>query len=290
MKLANKNNTITIKEAINSIVYQLGICKQKATNVTPFQARFEMKPNTPLSNISTISKSSNLSYENILNHYIDSDTVPVEDYLDNKDWVTGEKSNILVGEAMTKSQVDARRRYNRNKEKSISRFILHPKLSNTIPRTERSLELKLARKVPKRSNRDLRGLWETLASGCTVVRTSPSTTAIKEPGVPEVKLRKIDIANFGRRAERNTELSQYAHRKPLPHDKTTEEKIHQHSKELEKKIQGGGIQRSDIHNLKSIMLLEFRRRIAIFLRLCRIEGQRNLRSEQLGHAGCQPRR
>ena len=40
MKIDNRNNTLTIKEAIKSIVYQLRICKQKTTNVTPFQAQF----------------------------------------------------------------------------------------------------------------------------------------------------------------------------------------------------------------------------------------------------------
>ena len=80
MKLDNRNKTFTIKEAIKSIIYQLRICKQKTTNVTPFQAHFGRKPNTPLSNISTLPKSSNLSYENILHHYLDADTVPVEDY------------------------------------------------------------------------------------------------------------------------------------------------------------------------------------------------------------------
>ena len=83
MKLDNRNNTFTIKEAIKSIVYQLRICKQKTTNVTPFQAHFGRKPNTPLNNISTIPKSSNLSYENNVRHYLDADTVPVEDFLDD---------------------------------------------------------------------------------------------------------------------------------------------------------------------------------------------------------------
>ena len=75
MKLDNRNNTFTIKETIKSIVYQLRICKQKRTNVTPFQAHFGRKPNTPLSNISTTPKSSNLSYENNLHHYLDADTL-----------------------------------------------------------------------------------------------------------------------------------------------------------------------------------------------------------------------
>ena len=141
------------------------ICKQKTTNVTSFQAHVGRKPNTPLSNISTIPKSSNLSYENILHHYLDADTVPMEDYLDENGWVTGDRSDRLIEEAMQKAQVDEGRRYNGNTNKSVSRFIIHPKLNNPIPRSEKSLEIKLARKVSKRSKRDLRGLWETLAHG-----------------------------------------------------------------------------------------------------------------------------
>ena len=136
---------------------------------------------------------------------------------------------------MQNAKVDAGRRYNGDKNKSISRFIMHPKLNNPILRTERSLELKLARKVSKRSKKDLRGLWETLAPGSSVVRTSPTTTVIKEPGVPEVRVRNSDIAKFETRAECNTDFSQYAQRRPLPYGKTTEEKIAQHTKDLRKK-------------------------------------------------------
>ena len=150
---------------------------------------------------------------------VDADTVPVENYLDENGWVTGDRSDILIEEAMQKAQVDAGRRYNGDHNKSISRFIMHPKPNNPIPRTEQSLDLKLARKVTKRSKRDLRGLWETLAPGSTVVRTSDTTTVIKEPGVPEVCVRNSDIAKFGTRAERNTDLWEYAKRRPLPYEK-----------------------------------------------------------------------
>ena len=142
-----------------------------------------------------------------------------------------------VEEVMTKAQVDKGRRYNEEKNRSVSRFIFHPKLTNSIPRTERSLELKSAMKVSKQSKRDLRRLWETLAPDSIAIRTFPTTTAIKEPGVPELKVRNSDIAKFGTRAKRNTKLWQGAQRRPLPYDKTTEEKL-QHSKELKKKYRG----------------------------------------------------
>ena len=100
---------------------------------------------------------------------------------------------------MQKALVDAGRRYNGDKNKSISRFILHSKLNNPILRSERPLDLKLAQRVSKRSKKDLRGLWETFAAGSTLLRTSPTTTVIKEPGFPEVKVRNSDIAMFGTR-------------------------------------------------------------------------------------------
>ena len=71
-----------------------------------------------------------------------------------------------------------------------------------------------------------------LAHGSTVVRTSPTTTMTKEPGVPEVRVRNNDIAKFGTDAERNTDLWQHAQRHSLPYEKTTEEKIAQHTKDL----------------------------------------------------------
>ena len=131
---------------------------------------------------------------------IDADTVPMEDYLDDNGWVTGDRSDILIEEAMQKAEVDAGRRYNGDKNKTVSRFTMHPKLNNPIPRSEKSLDIMLARKVSKRSKRDLRGLRETLVPGSTIVRTSPTTTVIKETGVPEVRVRNGDIAKFGTRA------------------------------------------------------------------------------------------
>ena len=41
---------------------------------------------------------------------IDADTVSVEDYLDDNGWVTGDRSDILIEEAMQKAQLDAGRR------------------------------------------------------------------------------------------------------------------------------------------------------------------------------------
>ena len=46
-------NQFNVKASINSIIYQLRICRQKNTNISPFEAHFGRKANAPLSNITT---------------------------------------------------------------------------------------------------------------------------------------------------------------------------------------------------------------------------------------------
>ena len=65
-KLANK--AFHVKHAIKINIHQLRLCKLKTTNTSPFEAQFGRKSNIPLSVISTNSKISNLSYENVINH------------------------------------------------------------------------------------------------------------------------------------------------------------------------------------------------------------------------------
>ena len=129
----------------------------------------------------------------------------MEDLFDDNGWVTGDAKG--PGGCRTQLQWG-------QKQFGIPIYNT-PQIKQPIPRTEKSLDIKLARKVSKRSKRDLRGLWKTLAPGSTVVRTSPTTTVIKEPGVPEVRVRNIDIAKLGTRAERNMDLWQYAQRRPF---------------------------------------------------------------------------
>ena len=64
IKEANKElNSFTVKAALKSIIYQLRICEHKLTKLSPFESHFGLKANTPLSNISTQPKSSDLSYK-----------------------------------------------------------------------------------------------------------------------------------------------------------------------------------------------------------------------------------
>ena len=87
IKEANKeSNSFTIKAASKSIIYQLRICRHTTTKLSPFESHFGRKANTPLSNISTQPKSSDLSYEKILNHYLDEETVTPNELLPEDHW------------------------------------------------------------------------------------------------------------------------------------------------------------------------------------------------------------
>ena len=75
-----------MKASINSIIYQLRICRQNTINVSPFEAHFGRKANTPLSNILTKPDPSSLTYKNILNKYLDLETVRWEELISEENW------------------------------------------------------------------------------------------------------------------------------------------------------------------------------------------------------------
>ena len=81
-----------------------------------------------------------------------------------------------------------------------------------------------------------------LAPGSSVVKTDKFTSVIKEPGKRDVNIRNSDLANFGTKAERQTELQVYVYRRPKTlTGKITEDLISHHAKESRKKLEGGGL-------------------------------------------------
>ena len=238
MKNENKE-TFATSIAIKQIFSDLRLTKQKTTKITPFEAQFGRPANTPLKKISTVPSSLNLNYEKIINHNLDANTVPADDFLDESGWVNPDRSDLEIGKNVSGTTV-AGRRY-RDSDNKVSRFILHPKISNPIPRTEASLNIKLAEeKLPnkKRAKRQLAGLYEVLKPGSYVTKSSPTTTIINEPGRAPVKVRDSDLAKFGTKAERATNLWIYAQRRPPPYEQTTEAKTAKHSNDLKKQKRG----------------------------------------------------
>ena len=194
-----------------------------------------------MSNITTNPDSKNLTYKNLLNKYLDLETVRWDQLITDENWNNDERSDIEMKVNKNKLGKEAMKRQKDDPNKE-SRLISHPDVGQPIPRTESSLEVKLAKKRPrtKRSKKSLDGLYDVLAPGLSVIKTNENTSVIKEPGKREVTIRNSDLAKFGTKAERNIDLQIYANRRPkLPTGKTTEELIHQHARESRKKLESG---------------------------------------------------
>ena len=156
------NNAFHVKYALKIIIHQLRIFRQKTTKILPFDAHFGRKPNTPLSVISTKLKLSNLSYENIVNHYLYEETVTPEEILPDEMWINGYRSDLEVESGMTRATREAHER-ERGSTDGESRF-LQSSECQPFPLKERAVQLKLARKVhgKRRSKKTRRAYTKSL--------------------------------------------------------------------------------------------------------------------------------
>ena len=109
-----------------------------------------------------------------------------------------------------------------------------------------------------KGKKNLDGLYPVLATGSTVCKVSPTTSVIKEPNRQEVRVRNSDIAKFGTRAEKDTDQTQYIERRPKKiNEKTIEQKIHKHKRDLirkntgDKKIKRNRMQADDVSVVSS---------------------------------------
>ena len=95
--------------------------------------------------ISTTPKLSNLTYESIVNYYLDEATVMPEEILPDDKWVNGYRSGIQVDVGMSRATQEAKTR-ERASTAGESRF-LRTKANRPINLKERSVELILAKKL-----------------------------------------------------------------------------------------------------------------------------------------------
>ena len=162
-------NAFHVKHALTILLHQLRICKQKTTKISPFEAHFGRKPNTPLSVISTKSKLSNLTYESIVNYYLAENTVMPEEIIPDNNWVNGYRSDIEVEIGMIRASQEAKDRERASKDGESHFF--HMKATRPIPLNERAVELNLARKFEgkRRSKKNLEGLYQVLAPGSHIL-------------------------------------------------------------------------------------------------------------------------
>ena len=190
-------NQFNLKILINSIIYQLRICRQKTINIRPLEANFGRKAKNLLSNISTEPDPSSLTYKRILNKYLDMETVHLGGTNIGENWDLEARSDTELEQKKDRLSIDAARRKNADPDKE-SRKVPHPDVGLAVPRTETSLSVKLAKKKPrnKRSKNSLDGDYEFLAPVSSVVKTGAYTSVIKEPGKREVTNRNSDLAKL----------------------------------------------------------------------------------------------
>ena len=117
------------------------------------------------------------------------ETVKWEELISEENWDNEERSDTEFELNRDRLSKDAGKWKNEDPNKE-SRLIPLSEVRLSVPRTETSLEFKLAKKRPrtKRSKKSLDGLYDVLATGSSVVKTDKFTSVIKEPGKREVTL------------------------------------------------------------------------------------------------------
>ena len=235
------NKKFNLEHSLCAIIQRLRISKQKTIGITPFEAQFGRKYNTPISNIATKPNNNNLNYNKIIKRYFDEDKIPGRSYLTEGQWAdTALCSDTEIEKVICAANARAKKEEDKTKD-GEQRLILSEGVGRPIPCSERSIQVKLARKIheSQRQKKNLDGLYKVLAPGSTVCKVSPTTSVIKEPNRQEVRVRNSDIAMFGTTAERNTDPTQYIERSPKrTYEKTIEQKINKHRRDLVRKNTG----------------------------------------------------
>ena len=254
------NKKFNLEHSLYAIIKRLRISKQKTKDITPFEAHFVRKCDTPISNITTKPNNKNLDFYNIIKHYLDEDTIPGRSYLMEEQWAdTALFSDTEIEKVICVADARARKEEQKMKD-GEQRLIKSEGVFRPIPCSERSIQVKLARKIheSQRQKKNLDGLNEVLAPGSTVGKVSPTTSVIKESNRQEVRVRNSDIVKFGTKAEQDTKLTQYIERRPKKiYEKTIEQKINKHRRDLirknsgDKKIKRKGKQADDISQISS---------------------------------------
>ena len=165
------------------------MCRQKTSNLSPFEAHFERKDNTPLCNKFTEANQSTLTYEPISNKSLDLKTVRWDEVIPKDKWDDGSRSDVDFQKTIHSLNQDSNKRSNNDQNKE-RRVISHPQTGVPVPRTEAPLSFKLAKKIPKnkRSKKSLDVLYEVLAPGPLFIKRDEHTSIIKEPGNREVTI------------------------------------------------------------------------------------------------------
>ena len=121
-----------------------------------------------------------------------------EEILPDDKWVNGYRSDIEVEVGMSRATHEAKEREMASTD-GESRF-LRTKAIRPIPLKERAVELNLARKIhgKRRPKKKMEGLYGVLAPSSHLLKVSPSTSTIREPGetIVKVRIRIVTLRNL----------------------------------------------------------------------------------------------
>ena len=140
----------SLEQSIYAIKQRLRISKRKTTTTTQFEAHFGRRCNTPISNITTKSNTNNLNYNKIFKHYLDEDTIPGRSYLTDTQWAdTGMCSDVEIEKFFCAANTSVHEEQEKMKggESSLMWSMWSEGISRPIPRSERSVQVKIARKL-----------------------------------------------------------------------------------------------------------------------------------------------
>ena len=93
--------------------------RQKTINISPFEAHFGRKANTPLSSITTEPDPKSLTYKNILNKYLDLETLRWKELIADENWTNEERSDTDIELNKDRLSKDATKRKKRRPEQRI---------------------------------------------------------------------------------------------------------------------------------------------------------------------------
>ena len=80
------NKKFNLKQSPHAIIQRLRTSQEKTKDITPFEAHFGRKCNTPISNITIKPNNKNLNCNKIIKQYLDEDTMPGRSYLTEEQW------------------------------------------------------------------------------------------------------------------------------------------------------------------------------------------------------------
>ena len=141
------NKEFNLENSLKAIIQRLRISKQKTINTTPFEAHFGRKCNTPISNITTKCNCKNLNYNAIIKYFLDEDTIPGRSYLPEEQWAdTALCPDTEIERVICAANSRARAEQDKRND-GEQRLIKSEGMFRPIPCSERSIQVKLARKL-----------------------------------------------------------------------------------------------------------------------------------------------